>query len=92
MEMGVILQGTSPGVEDAEESWEITADVVFVEGEFFDGLGGGLEQGRVSHPDGPDKGDVGSNTTLYCKRKDLNCCSPMQIPVQTEIDIVEWEE
>ena len=35
MEMGVILQGTSPGVEDAEESWEITADVVFVEGEFF---------------------------------------------------------
>jgi hypothetical protein len=36
-------------VEDAEESREITADVVFVEGEFFDGLGGGLEQGRVSH-------------------------------------------
>jgi len=50
MEMGVILEGSSPGVEDAEESWEITADVVFVEGEFFDGLGGGLEQGRVSHP------------------------------------------
>jgi hypothetical protein len=50
MEMGVILEGSSPGVEDAEESREITADVVFVEGEFFDGLGGGLEQGRVSHP------------------------------------------
>jgi len=50
MEMGVIFEGSSPGVEDAKESWEITADVVFVEGEFFDGLGGCLEQGRVSHP------------------------------------------
>jgi hypothetical protein len=38
------------------------------------------------------KGDVGSNTTLHCKRKDLNRCSPTQIPVQTEIDIAEWEE
>jgi hypothetical protein len=50
VDVGVILQGTSPGVEDAKESWEITADIVFVEGEFFDGLGGGLEEGRVSHP------------------------------------------
>jgi hypothetical protein len=50
MDVGVILQGSSPGVEDAKESWEITADVVFVEGELFDGLGGSLEQGRVSHP------------------------------------------
>jgi hypothetical protein len=38
------------------------------------------------------KGDVGSNTTLHCKRKDLNRCSPTRIPVQTEIDIAEWEE
>ncbi len=37
-------------MEDAKESREITADVVFVEGEFFDGLGGGFEQGRISHP------------------------------------------
>ncbi len=50
MEMGVILQGTSPCVEDAKEAREITADVVFVEGEFFDGLGGCLEEARVSHP------------------------------------------
>ena len=38
------------------------------------------------------KGDVGSNTTLHCKRKNLNRCSPTRIPVQTEIDIAEWEE
>ena len=50
VDVGVILQGTSPGVEDAKESREITTDVVFVEGEFFDGLGGCLEEGRVSHP------------------------------------------
>ena len=36
--------------------------------------------------------DVGSNTTLHCKRKDLKRCSPTRIPVQTEIDIAEWEE
>ena len=50
MDMGVILQGSSPGVKDAEESWEISADVLLINGEFLDGLGGGLEQGRVSHP------------------------------------------
>jgi len=37
-------------------------------------------------------GDVGSNKTLHCKRKDLNRCSPTRISVQTEIDIAEWEE
>lgn len=37
-------------------------------------------------------GDVGSNTTLHCKRKDLNHCSPTRIPGQTEIDIAEWGE
>jgi hypothetical protein len=50
MDMGVILEGSAPGVEDTEESGEITADVFFIQGEFFDGLGGGLEQGRVSDP------------------------------------------
>jgi hypothetical protein len=38
------------------------------------------------------KGDVRSNTTLYCKRKDLNRSSLARIQVQTEIDIAEWEE
>ena len=37
-------------------------------------------------------GDVGSNTTLYCKRKDLKRSSLARILVQTEIDIAEWEE
>ena len=50
MDMGVILQGSPPGMKDSEESREISADVMFIQGEFFDGLRGGLEQGRVSHP------------------------------------------
>ena len=50
MDMGVILQGSSPGVKDAEESREISADVMFIQGKFLDRFGGGLEQGRVSHP------------------------------------------
>ena len=50
MDMGVILQGSPPGVKDAEKSWEISADVLLINGEFLDGLGGGFEQGRVSHP------------------------------------------
>jgi len=33
--------------------------------------------------------NVGSNTTLHCKRKNLTRCSPTRIPVQTEIDIAE---
>jgi len=46
--VGVILQGTSPGMEDSEETWKISTDVIWIQGEFLDGLGGGLEQGRVS--------------------------------------------
>jgi len=47
MDMGVIVEGSSPGVKDTEESWEITADIVFIEGEFFDGLRGSFKQGRI---------------------------------------------
>ena len=50
MDMGVILQGSPPGMKDSEESRKISTDVMFIQGEFFDGLRGGLEQGRVSHP------------------------------------------
>jgi hypothetical protein len=50
MEMGVKLEGSSPGVKDAEESREISADVVLIWSEFLDGVGGGFEQGRISHP------------------------------------------
>ena len=44
----MIVQGSSPGVQDAEESGEIGPDVLLIEGEFFDGIGGSLEQSRVS--------------------------------------------
>ena len=46
----MILEGPSPGVKDAEEPQEITADVMFIQGKFLHSFGGGLEQGRVSHP------------------------------------------
>jgi hypothetical protein len=49
MDMGVILEGTTPGVEDTKESWEISADKLFIQGEFLHRLGGGLEQGRVGY-------------------------------------------
>ena len=39
VDMGMILQGTTPGVKDAEESREISADVMFIQGEFFDKIG-----------------------------------------------------
>ena len=48
MDMGMILQGSSPGVQDAEEAREIGTDVLLIEGEFFDGVRGGLEQSGVS--------------------------------------------
>jgi len=49
MDMGVILQGTSPGVKDSQESRKITADILFIGSQLFDGLGGGFEQGGVGH-------------------------------------------
>ena len=48
MDMGMVLQGSSPGVENTEEAWEIGTDVFSIEGKFFDGLGGRLEQSRVT--------------------------------------------
>ena len=50
MDMGVILQGSSPGVKDAEESREISADVMLIRSKFLHSFGGGFEQGRVSYP------------------------------------------
>jgi hypothetical protein len=47
MDMGVKLQGTSPGVKDPQESRKITADVLFIQSELLDGLGGGFKQGGV---------------------------------------------
>jgi hypothetical protein len=50
MDMGVILEGTTPGVKDAEESREISADVVLIQGKLLHRFGGGFEQSRISHP------------------------------------------
>lgn len=49
MDMGMILQGSSPGVQNTEEAWNIGTDVILIEGQFFDGVRGSLEQGGVSH-------------------------------------------
>jgi hypothetical protein len=46
--MGMILQGSSPGVQDAEEAGEIGADVLWIEGEFFDRIRRRLEQSGVT--------------------------------------------
>ena len=35
MDMGVILEGSSPGVKDAEETREISADVMLIGASFF---------------------------------------------------------
>jgi hypothetical protein len=35
-------------MQHAEESWEIGADVLWIEGEFFDGIRGSLEQSGVT--------------------------------------------
>jgi hypothetical protein len=50
MDMGMILQGTSPGVEDSEEPREITADVLLIRSKFLHSFGGSFEQGRVRRP------------------------------------------
>jgi len=50
MDMGVILEGSSPGVKDAEETREISADVMLIRSKFLHSFGGGLEQGRVRYP------------------------------------------
>ena len=48
MDMGVILQGSSPGVQHAKEAWQIGTDVTLIRNKFFDGLRRGLKQGGVS--------------------------------------------
>ena len=37
-------------MEDAEESWEICADELFIRDQFLHCFGGSLEQGRVGSP------------------------------------------
>ena len=47
MDVGVILELPTPGMEDAGKAREIGADETLVFGEPFEGLGRGLEQGVV---------------------------------------------
>ena len=44
----MILQGSTPGVKNTEETGEIAADVLWIVGKFFDRIRGGLEQSGVS--------------------------------------------
>ena len=46
--MGMVLQGSSPGVQDTEETREIPTDVLLIEGELLDRVRGRLEQSRVT--------------------------------------------
>ena len=46
--MGMILQRSSPSMQEAEEAGEIGTNVLLIGGEFFDGIGGSLEQSGVS--------------------------------------------
>jgi hypothetical protein len=50
MDMGMIIEGPSPGVKDAEESREICPDVMLIRSKFPHSFGGSLEQGRVRYP------------------------------------------
>ena len=49
MDMGMVLQGSSPSVKHSKETRQISTEVMLIGGKFFHGLRGGLEQGRVSH-------------------------------------------
>ena len=46
--MGMILKSSTPGMQDPKEAGEIGADVLWIEGEFFNGLRGSLEQSGVT--------------------------------------------
>ena len=50
MDMGTILEGTPPCMEDPEETGKIAPDVFPVVVEFFYGLGGRFEKGRTGDP------------------------------------------
>jgi len=50
MDMGVIFEGTTPGVQDAEESREVCSDELFIWDQFFNRLGGGSKQSGVGGP------------------------------------------
>jgi hypothetical protein len=48
MNVWMILESASPGVQYTEEAWKISADVLGIGSEFFDGVRRSLEQGGVA--------------------------------------------
>ena len=46
--MGMILQSSTPGMEDPEEAWEIGADVLGIGGKLLDRIRGSLEQSGIT--------------------------------------------
>src|SRR4029453_1314461 len=48
MDMGMVLQGSSPSLKDAEETRQVGAEVMWIGGEVFNRFRGGLKQCRVS--------------------------------------------
>ena len=60
MDVGVVLELSSPGVQDAGETREVSADETLVFGEPFEGERRGVEQGLVGEAlMGADKGTQG---------------------------------
>lgn len=50
VDVGMVVEGASPGMEDAEETWKIASDEALVLGEYSDGIGRRGEHGGVSGP------------------------------------------
>jgi len=48
VDVGMVLQSSTPGVQHTEEARQITTDVLWIEGELFDGIGRSFEQSAVS--------------------------------------------
>ena len=48
MDMGVILQGSSPSVKHSKETRQISTEVMWIGGKFFNLFRGGFKQGGVS--------------------------------------------
>lgn len=47
MDMGMVLQDPSPGMQHAGEARQMGADVLWIFDKFFNGAGSGLEHGAI---------------------------------------------
>ena len=48
MDVRMKLKLAAPGVQDSEEAGQVAADILGVGGQSFDGVGRGVEQGRIA--------------------------------------------